>query len=76
MSGVEKLIKQKQHQQHNRNNMWRTIKAVLWSFLGVRSQEDFDQDKQSLNPLALLAVGFILCVVFVATLMIIVNIIV
>ena len=56
--------------------MWRTIKAVLWSFLGVRSQEEFDKDKQSLNPLTLLAVGFILCVVFVATLMIIVNIIV
>ena len=76
MFGVEKLIKKKQCRQHNQNNMWRTIKAVLWSFLGVRSQEEFDQDKQSLNPLALLAVGFILCVVFVATLMIIVNIIV
>ena len=56
--------------------MWRTIKAVLWSFLGVRSQKEFDQDKQSLNPLELLAVGFILCVIFIATLMIIVNIIV
>ena len=71
MFGVEKS-----HRQLNQNNMWRTIKAVLWSFLGVRSQEEFDQDKQSLNPLALLAVGFILSVVFVATLMIIVNIIV
>ena len=51
MFGVEKS-----HRQLNQNNMWRTIKAVLWSFLGVRSQEEFDQDKQSLNPLALLAV--------------------
>ena len=76
MFGVEKLIKQKQCRQHNQNNMWRTVKAVLWSFLGVRSQKEFDQDKQSLNPVALLAVGFILCVIFVATVMIIVNIIV
>ena len=76
MFGAEELQNQNPHLQLNQNNMWRTIKAVLWSFLGVRSQEEFDQDKQSLNPLELLAVGFILCVVFVTTLMIIVNIIV
>lgn len=54
----------------------KTVKAVLWSFLGIRSREEFEQDKQSLSPLALMAVGFVLCVLFVAALMILVNIIV
>ena len=30
--------------------MFSTIKAVLWGFLGVRSQQGFDKDKKTLNP--------------------------
>ena len=56
--------------------MWRTIHSVLWSFLGVRSQQEFEQDKTHINPVTLIVVGFALCVVFVVALMIIVNLIV
>lgn len=54
----------------------KTVRAVLWSFLGIRSREEFEQDKQSLSPIALMVVGFVLCVLFVAALMILVNIVV
>ena len=56
--------------------MLKTVRAVLWSFLGVRSKEEFEQDKTQLTPVTLMAVGFVLCVVFVIALMIIVNLIV
>ena len=54
----------------------KTVKAVLWSFLGVRSQQEFEQDKTHISPITLMAVGFVLCVVFVIALMILVNIVV
>ena len=54
----------------------KTVRAVLWSFLGVRSKEEFEQDKTQLTPITLMAVGFMLCVAFVIALMILVNIIV
>ena len=54
----------------------KTVRAVLWSFFGIRSKEEFEQDKTQLSPITLMAVGFILCVVFVIALMILVNLIV
>ena len=56
--------------------MLKTVKAVLWSFLGVRGKKEFEQDKTQLTPITLMAVGFALCVAFVIVLMILVNIIV
>jgi hypothetical protein len=54
----------------------KTVRAVLWSFLGIRSQQKFEQDKTQLSPITVIAVGFALCVVFVIALMILVNLIV
>ena len=54
----------------------KTVRAVLWSFLGVRGKEEFEQDKTQLTPITLMAVGFVLCVAFVIALMILVNIVV
>ena len=56
--------------------MLKTVRAVLWSFLGIRSREEFEKDKTQLTPLTLIAVGFALCVIFVIVLMILVNIVV
>ena len=30
-----------------------SVKAVLWSFVGLRRKRDFDEDQQGLNPLHL-----------------------
>jgi hypothetical protein len=54
----------------------KTVRAVLWSFLGIRSQQKFEQDKTQLSAITVIAVGFALCVVFVIALMILVNLIV
>ena len=46
-----------------------TVKAVLWGFLGVRRNRDFQQDVAKLNPIHLLVTGVVLAFLFVAVLM-------
>lgn len=50
-----------------------TVKAVLWSFLGLRRKSDFHEDVAKLNPLHLLVVGIVLTFIFVIFLMLFVN---
>jgi hypothetical protein len=45
-----------------------TVKAVAWSFLGLRGRQGFDQDVQRLKPLQVVAVGLIGVFVFVGAL--------
>lgn len=57
--------------------MWlRTIQAVLWSFLGVRNRSEYEADIKRLNPLAIIAVGLAMIMLFVVVLMVLVNLIV
>lgn len=50
-----------------------TVKAVLWSFIGLRRRADFERDVQKLNPVAVLATGVAMAFVFIAVLMLIVR---
>jgi hypothetical protein len=50
----------------------RTMKAVLWSFFGVRRRADHEADTQ-LNPLHLIAAGLIAAAMFIAVLIAIVH---
>lgn len=52
---------------------WRTVKAVAWSFVGLRARGDFEQDIKTLNPLHLVAVGLIGVFLFVIALAVLVN---
>lgn len=54
-------------------SLWRTIKAVLWSFIGLRSRAEFNKDLAQLNPIHLIAVGLVLAIVFVLGLVALVN---
>jgi hypothetical protein len=45
-----------------------TIKAVIWSFLGLRAQSDFDRDVRQIKPLQVIAVGLIGVFMFVGAL--------
>ena len=57
--------------------MWlRTVQAVLWSFLGIRKRSEFEKDVKSLNPVVILAVGVAMAMVFVLSLIVIVNLVV
>jgi hypothetical protein len=40
-------------------SLWATIKAVAWSFLGVRKNSEFQADIGRLNPYAIIAVGVV-----------------
>ena len=54
-------------------SFWLTVKAVVWSFVGLRSRKAFDQDTQRINPLHVVLVGLMGVFVFVAGLMALVN---
>jgi hypothetical protein len=50
-----------------------TVKAVLWSFFGVRKKSDYEKDAQQLNPVHVIVAGLIGAVIFVLTLLLIVR---
>ena len=57
-----------------RNGSWlSTVNAVLWGFLGVRRQTDYQSDIAKLNPLHIVAVGIVMTFLFVFGLMFLVN---
>jgi hypothetical protein len=58
---------------HRRASLWDTVKAVLWSFIGVRRRSDFQDDVAKLNPLHLVVVGFVMALLFVLGLILLVN---
>jgi hypothetical protein len=43
----------------------RTVKAVLWSFIGIRKRSGLEDDMGRLNPFAIIAVALVLVVLFV-----------
>ena len=50
-----------------------TVKAVLWGFLGVRRNADYQSDIAKLNPIHILVVGVVMALLFVAGLILLVN---
>lgn len=50
-----------------------TVKTVLWGFLGVRRNSDFQKDVARINPMHLLVVGVALGFLFVGGLMLLVH---
>ena len=53
-----------------------TVKAVLWSFFGVRKKSGFEEDTQKLNPLHVIVAGVIAAILFVFALLTLVKIVV
>lgn len=50
-----------------------TMRAVGWSFFGVRKSSDYAKDVQQLNPLHVVIAGVIGAVIFIAVLLTLVN---
>jgi hypothetical protein len=50
-----------------------TVKAVLWGFLGVRRNADYQNDIAKLNPIHILVVGVLMALLFVLVLILLVN---
>ncbi len=55
------------------SSLWRTVKAVAWSFVGLRGSREFEQDVKKLNPLHIMLVGLVGVFVFVGALVALVN---
>ena len=66
MDDLKKTIKRK-------TSFAATMKAVFWSFFGVRKKSDYEKDAQQLNPLHVIIAGVIGAVLFIVILLIIVN---
>jgi hypothetical protein len=56
-----------------KSSLWRTIKAIAWSFVGLRARGDYEEDVKNLNPIHIIAVGLVGIFVFVAVLVLLVN---
>jgi hypothetical protein len=57
--------KDKQQKQQKQASFMYSMKAVIWSFFGLRRKSDFDTDSAKLNPLhiviaALIGVGVLI----------------
>jgi hypothetical protein len=55
-----------------KSSFLRLLKAVFWSFFGVRRRRDLESDA-SLNPLHLIAAGVIGAALFIAVLLVVVR---
>lgn len=54
-------------------SFWQTMRAVAWSFFGVRKSADYEKDVSQLNPVHLIIAGLIGAAVFVTVLVLLVK---
>lgn len=54
-------------------NVLRTVKAVLWAFLGIRKKSAYEEDLGKLSPFAVIAVALVGVAIFVGGLIALVN---
>ena len=48
-----------------RGSFLQTMKAVAWSFMGIRRSDGYEQDVSKLNPIHVIAAGLLAAVLFV-----------
>ena len=53
--------------------MWNTIKAVLWAFLGIRSNKGYENDQQKLKLQHVVVVGVVCAIAVVLSLLLLVR---
>ena len=50
------------------SHLGRTVKAVAWSFVGIRKNSEYQEDLGKLNPFAIIAVAIAAVALFVGAL--------
>jgi hypothetical protein len=53
-----------------------TMKAVFWSFFGVRKRRDYEHDAANLNPIHVIVGGLIGVALFIGILVVVVRMVV
>lgn len=56
-----------------KGTFWQTVRAVAWSFFGVRRSADFGQDVAKLNPVHVIIAGIVGAALFVLVLVLLVS---
>ena len=51
-----------------------TMKAVFWSFFGIRKRSDYEKDSASLNPVHVIIAGLIGVALFIGVLVLLVRV--
>ena len=51
-----------------KGSIFRTVKAVMWSFVGLRARGDYERDVAQLNPVHIVVVGLVGVFIFVGSL--------
>ena len=54
-------------------SFWQTVRAVAWSFFGVRRGKDYEKDVAQLNPVHVIIAGVIGALLFVLLLVLLVQ---
>ena len=54
-------------------SLGQTVRAVAWSFFGIRRSADYERDVQRLNPVHVIIAGVIGAAVFIGVLVLVVN---
>lgn len=54
-------------------SLLRTVKAVAWSFVGIRKKSGYEEDLGKLNPFHVIAVALVAVALFVGGLIALVN---
>jgi hypothetical protein len=57
-------------------SFFRTLKAVAWSFVGIRKNSEYQKDLSSINPLHVIIVGIGAALALVVGLVVLVNVVV
>jgi hypothetical protein len=59
-----------------RSSFGQSLRAVLWSFLGVRKRRDLEADATQLNPLHVVVAAVICAAIFIGVLIFVVRLVV
>ena len=54
-------------------SLWRSVRVVAWSFLGIRKGSESQEDMARINPFHIIGVGIAAAALFVVGLVILVN---
>ncbi len=54
-------------------SVWRSVKLVAWSFLGIRSKSAYQEDLSKVNPMHVLAVALVGVLLLIVGLISLVN---
>ncbi len=56
-----------------KGSFWQTVKAVGWSFFGVRKASGYEEDIAKVNPVHVIVAGLLAAVLFVLGLVVLVK---